>query len=184
MLCRVAFGRGLLVVGATTVALVTGSGSLAAQEPAVNKMAVFNADRIMAESQVGMQALALFNQLRDQRVGELSTQQEEINGLRQQGLAADPNSLEAAQLQRQLEDRMVQMDRLQQDVQQELGTRQNELTAEITQMVGQIIETIGSDQGYTFIFNSIQSGLVFVDPSMDITDEIIERLDTATTDPS
>ena len=79
---------------------------------------------------------------------------------------------------------MVQMDRLQQDVQQELGTRQNELTAEITQMVGQIIETIGSDQGYTFIFNSIQSGLVFVDPSMDITDEIIERLDTATTDPS
>jgi len=182
MLRRVALGRGLLAVGATAVALVAGTGLLAAQDPADIKMAVFNADRIMAESEAGKQALALFNQLRDQRVGELSTQQEEINGLRQQGLAADPNSLEAAQLQRQLEDRMVQMDRLQQDVQQELGTRQNELTAGITQMVGQIIETIGLDQGYTLIFNSIQSGLVFVDPSIDITEEIIERLDAAGAD--
>ena len=172
MLRRLAHGRGLLAVA---VALVAGVGSLSAQEAAV-KMAVFNADRIMAESQPGQQALALFNQLRDQRVSELSNQQAEINSLRQQGLAADPNSLQAAQLARQLEDRMLQMDRLQQDVQQELGNRQNELTGEITQRVGEIIEEIGLSQGYDLIFNSIQSGLVFVDPSMDITEAIIERL--------
>jgi Skp family chaperone for outer membrane proteins len=179
MLRPVALGRGLLAVGVTAVALVAGVASLTAQEAAVTKMAVFNADRIMAESQAGQQALALFNQLRDQRVGELQTQQEEINGLRQQGLAADPNSVEAAQLARQIEDRMVQLDRLQQDVQQELGNRQNELTGGITQLVGQIIEEVGLEQGYDLIFNSVQSGLVFVDPSMDITDVIIQRLDAA-----
>ena len=74
---------------------------------------------------------------------------------------------------------MVQLDRLQQDVQQELGNRQNELTGGITQLVGQIIEEVGLEQGYDLIFNSVQSGLVFVDPSMDITDVIIQRLDAA-----
>ena len=74
---------------------------------------------------------------------------------------------------------MLQMDRLQQDVQAELGNRQNELTGEITVQVGQIIETVGLEGGYTLIFNSIQSGLVFVDPSMDISELIIERLDAA-----
>lgn len=179
MLRRVAFGRGLLAAGVATLAVVAGGGSLSAQEQTAVKMAVFNADRIMAESQAGQQALALFNQLRDQRVSELSAQQEEINGMRQQGLAAAPNSAEAAQLARQLEDRMVQLDRLQQDVQQELGTRQNELTGEITQQVGLIIEAVGLEQGYSLIFNSMQSGLVFVNPAMDITELIIERLDAA-----
>lgn len=178
MLRRVAFRRGLLAAGVTALALAAG-GSLSAQEPATMKMAVFNADRIMAESKAGRQALALFNQLRDQRVAELQTQQQEIDALRQQGLASAPNSAQAATLARQLEDRMLQMDRLQQDVQAELGNRQNELTGEITVQVGQIIETVGLEGGYTLIFNSIQSGLVFVDPSMDISELIIERLDAA-----
>ena len=179
MLRRVASGKNLLAVGVTAVALVAGDGSLSAQESAATKFGVFNADRIMAESEAGRQALALFSQLRDQRVGELQSQQDEINNLRQQGLAAVPGSPQAAQLQRQLEDRMLQLNRLQEDVQQELGTRQNELTGEITLRVGQIIETLGQEEGYTLIFNSIQSGLVFVDPSMDITPEIIRRLDAA-----
>ncbi len=70
----------------------------------------------------------------------------------------------------------VRLDRLQQDVQQELGLRQNELTVGITEMVAQIIDTLGQEEGYSLIFNTLQSGLVYVDPTMDITDEIILRV--------
>ncbi len=177
MLGRVTFGKKLLAVGLGAAALLAGAGPLVAQEAATAKIGVFNADRIMAESQAGQQALALFNQLRDQRLSDLQAQEEEINNLRQQALGATPNTLEAAQLQRQLEDRMLQMDRLQEDVQTELANRQNELTGDITQQVGQIIETMGQEEGYSLLFNAIQSGLVFVDPAMDITPEIIRRLD-------
>jgi len=74
---------------------------------------------------------------------------------------------------------MLQMDRLEQDVQQELGQRQNELTANITEMVATIIETMGEEGGYTMIFNSLQSGLVYINPTIDITDEIVRRVDEA-----
>ena len=74
---------------------------------------------------------------------------------------------------------MLQMDRLEQDVQQELGLRQNELTAGITEMVAAIIETMGEEDGYTMIINMLQSGLVYIDPTIDITDEIVRRVDEA-----
>ncbi len=76
---------------------------------------------------------------------------------------------------------MLQLDRLQQDVQQELGQRQGELTAGITQLIAQVIDTMGEDEGYTLIFNAIQSGLVYIGPTLDITDEIITRINALST---
>lgn len=179
MLSRMHLKRRWFVVAAALVVPICAGTPLSGQEAAALKIGVFNADRIMADTRPGQQALALFNQLREQRVGELQVQQDQINGLRQQALAAIPGSPESAQLQRQMEDRMLQMDRLEQDVQQELGLRQNELTAGITEMVAAIIETVGGEGGYTMIFNSLQSGLVYIDPTIDITDEIVRRVDEA-----
>ena len=177
MSSRVALGRRSFSVFAASLALILVTMPLAAQEIVGSKIGVFNADRVLAESQPGQQALALFNQLREQRVGELQVQQNEINTLQQQAMAATPGSPDGARRQRELEDLMLRMERLQQDVQQELGNRQNELTSGITEMVAQIIDVLGGEEGYTLIFNAIQSGLVYIGPTVDITDEIIARID-------
>jgi Skp family chaperone for outer membrane proteins len=177
MLSRAAFGRGSFAVLVAALASILAGIPLAAQEVTGQKIGVFNADRIMAESQAGQQALALFNQLRDQRVGELQVQQEQINNLQQQAIAVPPGGPDAVRLQREVENSMLQLERLQQDVQQELGLRQNELTQEITQMIGEVIDVMGEEEGYTLIFNSNQSGLVYVAMALDVTDEIILRID-------
>ena len=176
MLRRVALGRGSFAVVIAAMASISGGTPLAAQDAAGGKIGVFNADRVLAESDPGQQALALFNQLRDQRIGELQVQQDEISALQQQAVTSIPGSVEAAGLQRNLEDRMLRFDRLQQDVEQELGQRQNELTFGITEMVAQIIDTMGQEEGYTLIFNALQSGLVYVDQALDLTDDIIQRV--------
>jgi len=91
-------------------------------------------------------------------------------------LAATVGTAEAAQLERQMEDRTLQYQRLEQDVQQELGQRQAELVEPITVIVRQIIDTLGREEGYSLIFNISQSGLVYFDPIIDVTDEIIRRV--------
>ena len=176
MLSRVALGQGSFTMLVAILALILARMPLAAQEIVDQKMGVFNADRVLTESQPGQQAVALFNQLREQRVGELQVQQDEINTMQQQAMSATPGTADAARLQREMEDRMLQLDRLQQDVQQELGLRQNELTSEIMQMVAGVIDALGQEEGYTLIFNVVQSGLVYVGPTLDITDEIIIRI--------
>jgi len=178
MLRLVVLAKRLFAISVVTLAMVVASGgSLTAQDSPAPKIGVFNAERIMTESQAGQQALTLFGQLRDQRFSELQAQQEEITNLRQQAMAADPSSPQAAQLQRQLEDRSIQFERLQADVQQELQTRQNELLGEVAQQASGIIEKMGEEGGYTVIFDQTQSGLVFADPALDITGEIVGRLD-------
>ena len=176
MLSRMAFGRGSFAVLVAALASILAGVPLAAQEDATGKIGVFNADRIMAESQPGQQALALFNQLRDQRVGELQVQQDQINVLQQQSLSVLAGSPDAVRLQREVENSMLRLQRLQEDVEQELGLRQQELTTDIMDLIAQTIELIGQEEGYTLIFNQIQSGLVFVGPTLDITDELIQRV--------
>ncbi len=176
MLSRVAFGRGSYTVLVAALASIFAGFPLAAQGTIGGKVGVFNTDQVMAESQPGQQALALFNQLRDQRFVELQVQQNELNALQQQVITAAAGSPEAARLQREMEDMMLKLERLQEDVQQELGLRQNELTSEIMQMVAEIIDVVGEEEGYTLIFNVAQSGLVYVGATLDITDEIIRRV--------
>ncbi len=173
---RVALERGSFAVLMAALASIFVGTPLAAQEVVGSKVGVFDADRVLAESQRGQQALALFNQLRDQRVGELQVQQNEINTLQQQAMTAPAGGPEAARLQREMEDLMLRLERLQQDVQQELGTRQNELTGEIMQLVAQIINEMGAEGGYALIFNAVQSGVVYMGPALDITDEVIQRI--------
>ncbi len=172
---RVAFGRGSFAVLVAAMASILWGVPLAAQVIG-EKVGVFNADRVMTESQPGQQALALFTQLREQRVGELQVQQNQINTLQQQVLSVPPGSADAVRLNREVENSILRLNRLQEDVEQELGLRQNELTSEIMQMIGQIIDVMGEEEGYTLIFNQAQSGLVYIGSALDITDEIIRRI--------
>ena len=61
MSSRLALGRGSFAVLLAALASILAGFPLAAQEVIGGKVGVFNADRVMAESQPGQQALALFN---------------------------------------------------------------------------------------------------------------------------
>ncbi len=169
-------GKSFLLASICGFVLMFTNSSLSAQEATEPKVGVFDGERVLAESEAGQEAVALLNQLQEQRVVELQAQQAEINTLRQQALAATVGTAEAAQLERQMEDRTLQYQRLEQDVQQELGQRQAELVEPITVIVRQIIDTLGREEGYSLIFNISQSGLVYFDPIIDVTDEIIRRV--------
>jgi outer membrane protein len=159
---------------ALALALIMPVEAYAQDTPATMKVGVFNADRILAESAQGQQAIALLDQLQNLRVSELQAQQAQLNALQQRVLTAAPDS--AALFQREFQDRQIQMQRLQEDVQTELQGRQQELTEPIIGQIAEIIERMGSDEGFTLIFNALQSGMVYVDESVDITDRIIAAL--------
>ena len=41
-----------------------------------------------------------------------------------------------------------------------------------------VADQIGAERGYTLIFNKFQSGLVYADDAVDITDDVIQRFNT------
>ena len=56
--------------------------------------------------------------------------------------------------------------------------RQDEIE-KIETAVFPIINAIGKEGGYTLIFNKFQSGLVYAEDTVDITTQVIQKLDSS-----
>ena len=176
MRIRSSVGKTMFLGGISGFVLMVTSSLVLGQETALQKIGVFDVQRVMVESEAGQEAMALLNQLADQRGSELTAQQDEINTMRQQASSATAGTAEAAQLERQMEDRVLQYQRLEQDVQQELAQRQNQLIEPISQMLMQVVETFGREEGYLLILSREPAVLLYADTTIDVTEELIRRV--------
>jgi outer membrane protein len=163
---------------AILVGLAIGVAVPAAAE---TKVAVIDVQRVVTDSDPGKGALQKLRQLQDQKLEEGKGRQQALDELRdrfnkQRFTLADDKLRE---LEKQVEDATIAMKRFQDDASRELEeTRRRELDA-LEQRIMPIIDQIGKEQGLTLIFNKFQSGLVYADDAVDITDEVIRRFNTA-----
>jgi outer membrane protein len=108
--------------------------------------------------------------------------QKEITDLRTRiqegGLSLAEDTL--ADLRKQLEDKMIALQRFNDDATRELTKKRNEVLDQIEQSVFPVINQIGKEGGYTLIFNKFNSGLVYADETVDITARVIERYNQTT----
>ncbi len=159
----------------TTVALLAAT-TAAAQA----KIAVIDIQRVVTESDPGKESLGKLKGLQDAKIAEGRSIQEQADALREQlskqqfTLAAD--KLEA--LQKQLEDKGIQLGRFQDDAQRELDDARRVALEGLEARILPVIDAVGKERGMTLIFNKFQSGLVYADEAVDITDEVIRRFNT------
>ena len=71
------------------------------------------------------------------------------------------------------------MRRLQDDATRDLTKKRDDVLGQIDQQVMPVINQVGKELGYTLIFRKFESGLIYADEAIDITDSVIKRLDTA-----
>ncbi len=143
------------------------------------KVAVINTEQVLLESETGKAALAELRTLREAKEAEGNALQDEVEQIRTRlsegrlSLAED----KIAELERQLEERGIALRRFQDDANRELNKRRDEILAAIDKKVLPIINQVGEEQGYSLIFRKFESGLVFASDEIDITGEIVRRLD-------
>jgi outer membrane protein len=83
-----------------------------------------------------------------------------------------------AEMSKEIEDKQISIRRFQDDAQRELQEAQRRELGGLEERILPIIDQIGKEQGYTLIFNKFQSGLVYADESVDVTDTVITRFNT------
>lgn len=145
------------------------------------KIAVIDTEKILLNSAAGKKALAELKKVQEQKEKELGTKQQEIKDL--QAKVSD-GRLSLAQdklddMQKQLEDKVIALRRLQDDAQRDLSKKRDDVLGQIDQQVMPVINQIGKQLGYTLIFRKFESGLIYADEAIDITDSVIQRLDAA-----
>ena len=172
---------GLALAAAPFLAALPAAAQQPAAAPGDIKIAVIDTERILLTSNTGKKALADLKKLQEAKEGEARTKQQEIKDMQAKltdgrlSLAQD----KLAEMEKQLEEKLVSLRRFQEDANSELGKKRDQVLASIDQKVMPVINQVGKELGYTLIFRKFESGLIYADEAVDITASIIQRLDGA-----
>jgi outer membrane protein len=164
--------------GAAPAASPTAAGSAAAAGGAL-RIAVIDTEKILLSSAAGKKAIAELKKIQEAKEAELRNKQQEIKDL-QDKVAQGRLSLaqdKLAEMAKQLEDKEIMLRRLSDDAGRELNKKKDDLLGSIDEKVMPVINQIGKEQGYTMIFRKFESGLIYADDAIDITNVVVQRLD-------
>jgi outer membrane protein len=141
------------------------------------KYAFINIQRIASESAEGRASSARIEALRSKKAAELAEKNKAVEALQAKQRSAVLGEAVAAQIQKDIDKTQVEIQRMTQDAQAELQDLQNELQIDFQRKVGPVIETVAREKGLQLLFSQQDSGLVWADPGLDLTAEVIRRLD-------
>ena len=147
--------------------------------PEGSKVAFVVLQRIVNESAEGKAASGQIQALQQKKANELNDKQKQLQTL-QAKLEKEGAVLSASatgDLQKQIEKLNVDIQRFTQDAQQEIQDLQNALQGQFQQKIDPILAQVGQEKGLHFIFNGPDSGLVWADLGLDISADVIKKLD-------
>lgn len=145
------------------------------------KYGFVNVQRIASESAEGKAATAQVQALNNKKVEELNARNKQLQSSQQKlesgGSVMSPQAL--AQLQKEIERQQVDIQRFTEDAQQEVTQLQQQLQDEFQRKLTPVIQQVATERQLHMMFSVVDSGLVWGDPSLDLTPEIIKRFDAA-----
>lgn len=159
----------------------------AAQAPAARpfpdgvKYGFVNVQRIAAESAEGKTATGQVQALNNKKLDELNAKNKQLQSAQQKlesgGNVMSPNAV--GQLQKEIERLQVDIQRFTEDAQQEVAQLQQQLQDQFQVKLTPIIQQVATERQLHMLFSVADSGLVWGDPALDLTPEIIRRFDAA-----
>jgi len=150
------------------------------------KYAYIRIDRIAAESGEGKVLSDRVKALNDQKVRELNEKNKALQSVQQKLDSGGSvlNDAARAQLQAEVERQQRDIQRFTEDAQQDLQALQQQLQEEFTRKLNPILDKVAKEKQVHMVFNATESGLVWADPSMDLTTDVIKALDAAAPAPA
>jgi outer membrane protein len=150
------------------------------------RIGVINVERLVQESALGKEAFNRVKRLNDQKKEEADKLSKELREMEQK--LADQGSALAEdkrdELQKSYQEKAIAFKRFQDDANRELETAQKKELSELERRVFPVINQVGKEKGYTLIFNKFQSGLVYADDSVDLTDDVLKVFNTTVAVPA
>src|SRR5688500_4500076 len=145
------------------------------------KVAYVVLQRIANESADGRVATTRIQALQQKKAAELNEKNKQLTGMQQklEKEGSVMNAGAAAELQKNIERLNVEVQRFTQDAQAEVQELQQELQQEFQQRLEPVLSQVATEMGLQFVFNGPDAGLVWADSALDISSEVIKKLDAS-----
>lgn len=144
------------------------------------KYAYVNVQAVAAGSVEGRVAAEKIKVLQEQKSRELQERNKALQSDQQkldQGGSVLSDSARG-QLQANIERQQRDLQRFTEDAQQEVQQMAEQVEGEFNRKLTPVIDKVAKQKGVHFVFNAAQSGLIWAEPGMDLTAEVIQAFDT------
>jgi outer membrane protein len=147
--------------------------------PAGAKIAFFNPQAVFQASADGRAAVARVNALIQKKQTENADKAKLLQGNQQklQTSGSVMNETARLQLEKEIEKQTKDAERFQQDAQAEINELQQEVQNEFVKKLSPIVEQLATEKGLHLVFNASESGIAWATPGLDLTGEVIKKLD-------
>lgn len=143
------------------------------------KVAYCSLNAIAQQSKEGKAAFDRIKGLQDQRLKAIQDRNKALEA--NQALLNSPTVAEdkRAALQKEIARQETEIQRMQQDAQNEVTEMQQELQDSFGKRVFPIISAVAKEKGLLMILRAEDAGMIWADPGLDLTTEIVKRLDAS-----
>ena len=150
--------------------------------PAGAKIAFFNPQAVFQASADGRAAVARVNALIQKKQTENADKAKLLQGNQQklQTSGSVMNETARVQLEKEIEKQTKDAERFQQDAQAEINELQQEVQNDFVKKLSPIVEQLATEKGLHLVFNASESGIAWATPGLDLTGEVIKKLDALT----
>jgi outer membrane protein len=171
----------LLALGAPALAQTPPPAAAVPPQQAPLRMAFLDLQRIAAESTEGKTLSGRVQEFTKKKGAELQekTKSLQTNQQKLQQGGAVLNDATRAQTQKEIDRLTVEIDRFQEDANAEVQEMQQQLQVEFQEKLRPIVDGVVKELAIGLLFSAGDAGAIYVDPSLDITAEVIKRFDTA-----
>jgi outer membrane protein len=145
------------------------------------KIAYINLQRVASESVEGQAATKRITALREEKEKDLvarNTKFEEARKRLETSASVLSESVRSSQ-QKEVERLQTDLQRATQDAQKAVEDLQTELQVEFERKLRPILSEVSSSKNLHMVFSQADSGVVWANPGLDITADVIKRLDAA-----
>lgn len=158
------------------LALLLAAGTLSAQ--GTPSMVFINSQRVMAEAPSVQQAREAMQREMARLEAQITPLQQEYQQMAEDFQAQQGTMTGEIRRQRQqaLAEKQQEIQQRAEQLEQEAQGKQQELLQPALQGINTVIDELREERGYSFVFDVAAGGLIAADPSLDITDEVLRRL--------
>lgn len=145
------------------------------------KIAYVNLQRVAQESTDGQAATKRITALREEKEKDLVARNQKFEEARKRLETSASVLSETVRITQQKEVERMQTDlqRATQDAQKAVEDLQNELQIEFQRRLLPVLSEVSNAKGLHMVFSSTDSGVVWAEPGLDITNDIVKKLDAA-----
>jgi len=166
----------ILAIATATVAMLLGTSLARAADV---RFAYVDMQRALGEIEEGKAAKARLKAKFDAKQKDLDVKQEELKrenanleSMAREGVLKDDKLREK---RADLEKKLMEVTQYWQNSQKELSEEERKATQEIFSKMSVIIRTIAEAEGFTFVFDKGESGLLYAPENLDITNELVRK---------